>query len=356
MELTPSCFRQKIEYSISIEKIMMDKMDNEILQRYIAGQSTPEELRQVLAWIRSNPQAADEFFRMEELTQLAQRETYDNEKSLNQAEADLFSRIKSDEIDLSEIYSPRRSLFSRMMQYAAIFIGILLVGGIGYMTLQEQNQEQDLLVVMARDKMKALVLPDGTHVWLNKNTVFKYPRNFEDNSRKVYLEGEGYFEVTKDAHRPFTVYSDAMQVKVLGTRFNLRSEKLMKRAVATLHQGEIQVRGNHDEGMIILTPGQEATLDGTTKRLSVRQVDEGMERWHDNSFSFQKANIFTISNALERWYGVNIKIQFDVDTKQTFTGTIKKKATIKETLDLIKLVVPIEYSIKGQQIILKARK
>ena len=93
-----------------------------------------------------------------------------------------------------------------------------------------------------------------TKVWLNKNTTLKYPHEFAGKGRKVYLEGEGYFEVMRNLAKPFVVQSEAMQVRVLGTVFNLKSDKATKSAVATLLKGEVEVKGNHGEGMIILAP------------------------------------------------------------------------------------------------------
>ena len=73
--------------------------------------------------------------------------------------------------------------------------------------------------------VKEVVLPDGTRVWLNNLATLKYPREFSEKERNVYLEGEAYFEVTKNRHKPFTVQSDAMRVRVLGTTFNFKSDK-----------------------------------------------------------------------------------------------------------------------------------
>lgn len=141
------------------------------------------------------------------------------------------------------------------MKYAAMFIGIFLVSGLSYHIYQSQSEEQ-LVAVVARDEVKELMLPDGTKVWLNKHTTLKYPREFSEKERNVYMEGEGYFEVKRNVEKPFIVRSEAMQVRVLGTVFNLKSDKMNRSAVATLIKGEIEVKGNHNEGMIVLAPGQ----------------------------------------------------------------------------------------------------
>ena len=141
-------------------------------------------------------------------------------------------------------------------------------------------------------------MPDGSKVWLNNASTLKYPHEFSEKERNVYLEGEAYFEVTKNRHKPFIVQSDAMRVRVLGTTFNFKSDKRCRIAEATLIEGEIEVKGNKEEGQIILAPGQRAELNKNNGRLTVKQVDAKLDAvWHDNLIPFQKADIFTITKA-----------------------------------------------------------
>ena len=129
-----------------------------------------------------------------------------------------------------------------------MFIGIFFISGLSYHIYQSQSEESKLVAVTARDEVKELMLPDGTKVWLNKHTTLKYPREFSEKGRNVYMEGEAYFEVKRNTAKPFIVRSEAMQVRVLGTVFNLKSDKTNRSAVATLIKGEIEVKGNHEEG------------------------------------------------------------------------------------------------------------
>lgn len=213
-----------------------------------------------------------------------------------------------------------------------------------------------LLAVTTKNEIKELKLPDGTKVWLNKHTTLKYPREFSEKGRLVYLEGEGYFEVQRNPEKPFTVQSEAMQVRVLGTVFNLKSDKTRMSAVATLLRGEIQVKGNHEEGMIVLSPGQKAELNGMSKKLIVKQVDTGFENWHNNQFVFEKADIFTIARTLENSYGVKIILAPDIDVKNTYSGTLMKKDDIEAVLGLIRNVIPIEYKVVGSSVFLSSKK
>ena len=203
-----------------------------------------------------------------------------------------------------------------------------------------------------------LTLADGTNVRLNCETKFRFPVEFSGKERKVFLDGEAYFEVKRNVEKPFIVRSEAMQVRVLGTVFNLKSDQMNRLAVATLIKGEIEVKGNHNEGMIVLAPGQKAELNAVTRRLVVKQVDTGIENWHNNQFVFENADIFTIARTLENSYGVKIILAPDMDATKTYSGTLKKKNTVEDILNLIKSTnaIPIEYKIVGNSVFLSPKK
>lgn len=186
--------------------------------------------------------------------------------------------------------------------------------------------------------------------------TLKYPREFSEKARNVYLDGEAYFEVTKNRHKPFTVQSDAMRVRVLGTTFNFKCDKNYQIAEVTLIEGEIEVKGNKEEGQIILAPGQRAELNKNNGRLTVKQVDAKMDAvWHDNLIPFQKADIFTISKALERFYDIKIILSPDMRADKTYSGVLKKKSTIESVLKSLQNSISIDYKIVGNNIFISPK-
>ena len=142
----------------------------------------------------------------------------------------------------------------------------------------------------------------------------------------------------------------------MGTVFNLKSDKAKMSAVATLLKGEVEVKGNHGEGMIILAPGQKAELNGMTRRLVVKQVDTGIENWHNNEFVFEKADLYTIARTLENSYGVRVILAPNIDVSKTYSGTLKKKESVGAVLNLIKNAIPLEYKIVGNSVFLSSMK
>ena len=223
-------------------------------------------------------------------------------------------------------------------------------------TKNEQANNYNELIVPKGGEF-TLTLSDGTKVWLNSQSKIRYPVIFNDITREVYLEGEAYFEVTKNRHKPFTVESDALRVRVLGTTFNFKCDKRCRIAEATLIEGEIEVKGNKDEGQIVLAPGQRAELNRNSGRLTVKQVDAKLDAvWRDNLIPFNKANIFTITKALERFYDVKIILSPDIRSDTTYPGELMKKTNIESVLKSLLNSKPIEYKIVGNNIFISSDK
>ena len=263
----------------------------------------------------------------------------------------IFTPISADKVVLESSLSFAMAIQKLLVKNEACRLAGLYL----FWNMVDGREKTDLYT--AYDKtIKELKLPDGTKVWLNKNTTLKYPHEFAGKGRKVYLEGEGYFEVMRNPEKPFVVQSEVMQVRVLGTVFNLKSDKAKMSAVATLLKGEVEVKGNHGEGMIILAPGQKAELNGMTRRLVVKQVDTGIENWHNNEFVFEKADLYTIARTLENSYGVRVILAPNIDVSKTYSGTLKKKESVGAVLNLIKNAIPLEYKIVGNSVFLSSTK
>lgn len=324
----------------------MNNLSEEIIAKFLMGKCTEEELIQIDRWIKESDENARKLFRMEEIYHLGKENQAASRKRTNQAERNLYKRLAEEEAKRN-----RTRTIHLWMRYAAVITLFLLAGtGITYW-VSHNNSTANQLVAVASDDVKEILLPDGTKVWLNQSAVLKYPRTFSDDTRDVYLEGEAYFKVAKNKQKPFIVQSEAMQVKVLGTTFNFKSCKADNSAEATLIEGEIEVKGNNEEGMVILSPGQKAELNRESRRLTVKQVDARMDAvWHNNLIPFEKADIYSIAKTLERFYHVNIILAPDINLNNTYSGVLKQKESIDSVLKSLRHSIPFEYKIIGNNI------
>ena len=183
----------------------MSNLSEDIINRYLTGQCSEEELIEVNAWMKESEENARQLFRMEEAYHLGKFDRYVDKQRLARAEQRLYKRLDEEKGKQEKILR-----MHHWMRYAAIIAVILMLGGgVGYWFYQESDRQ--LMVAVANEGIvKEVVLPDGTKVWLNNSATLKYPREFSEKERNVHLEGEAYFEVTKNRHKPFTVQSDAM--------------------------------------------------------------------------------------------------------------------------------------------------
>ena len=330
----------------------MNNLSEDILMRYLTGECSDKDFARVNAWIKESDDNARRLFRMEEVYHLGRHDSFPDQKKVARAEARLYKKLAQE-----DAHSRKVIRMHQWMRYAAIIVLALMIGtGGGYLYYQADPTRNMITASSTDGKVKEVMLPDGTKVWLNQSATLRYPKEFSESERDVYLDVEAYFEVTKNRRCPFVVESEAMRIKVLGTTFNFKCDKSHKLAEATLIEGEIEVRGNHDEGMIILSPGQKAELNKTTRRLVVKQVDAKLDAvWHNDLIPFEQADIFVITRTLERFYDVKIILSPDIKSDKTYSGVLKKKDNIESVLQSLDNSIPINYKIVGDNIFISSR-
>ena len=312
----------------------MSKLNEDIIIRYLENRCSEEDFVLINEWMKESDENAGELFRMEEIYQLG-KFPFEEENLVVRAERRLGRRLKRENQKKQEVFKLRS-----VLRYAAAIVGVMvLAAGLAYWF---RNKAEELVVASAaHGQVREMLLPDGTKVWLNQSSVLKYPRAFEGKERHVYLDGEAYFEVARNHEKPFMVKSPAMDVRVLGTSFNIKCRPDNSFAETTLIEGEVEVKDKSDKGRITLLPGQKAVLNRVTGRMQVKQVDPKMEIvWHNDLIPFEKSSIFQIAAALERFYGVKIILSPDVDSTNTYSGVLKKKDNIESVLNSLRNSIP----------------
>lgn len=179
-------------------------------------------------------------------------------------------------------------------------------------------------------------LPDGTKVWLNAATTLKYPYAFAKNERVVELNGEAYFEVSKDHTRPFKVKTAVQTVEVLGTHFNINAYSDENIVKTTLLEGAVKVSAK--QSTVNLHPGEQSQLNASNARLSVsQQVDMDKEMaWKNNIFSFDNDDLQTIMRQISRWYDVDVVYEGKISTEK-YVGEIPRNSNLAEVFKILEL-------------------
>ena len=191
-------------------------------------------------------------------------------------------------------------------------------------------------------------LPDGTKVWLNADSYLEFPSKFADKQRKVIAKGEAYFDVVSNKDWPFIVESQGVELKVLGTEFNLRAYVDEDYITTSLIEGSVLV-SNSFNNKVKLSPGKQVSVGIHDNKMTESEADiEAVTAWRNGRFIFKKKRVENIMYDLARWY--NVKIFFSNSSVKDVTITLDapRYGKIEDILSLIEGTRDVNFDIKGR--------
>lgn len=274
-------------------------MDKELLYRFFEGSATEEEMRAIQKWMDKTPANRKEF--------LKQRKLFDALLLLPGVEDEtaLLETERTRE-EMKESTSGRRFLIRTFLRYAAAII-ISIGATLAVMHYFIRRPEAAILTASVPAGQRAeIMLPDSTTVWLNSGSVLKYPSSFTTDKRTVYLDGEGYFTVTGDKHKPFTVETLNGYVTVLGTIFNLKSYSAEPHMETSLVSGMVKARGKTGEE-ILLKPHQKMIWD--SGRTTILSTSEDDYLWKKGILTFTNRPLSIVLYQLGQTYDKKVVIR-----------------------------------------------
>lgn len=203
-------------------------------------------------------------------------------------------------------------------------------------------------VVTSRGGEYKLILSDGTKVWLNADSRFEFPSKFVGQERRVYVEGEVYFEVAKDVSHPFVVTTKQAKVRVLGTSFNVRAypDEIYR---TTLLEGCVEVLYKKD--VVKLQPHEQWILDGDVGRVAPVNMRMAAS-WKNGSFAFDDEPLLNVFQELERWYDVHVFIANEEIREMKFTGIFPRYANMDKVLNIVELATGVSCKVSNRTIVI----
>lgn len=176
------------------------------------------------------------------------------------------------------------------------------------------------------------MLDDGTKVWMNSASELRYPIHFTGTERKVELVGEAYFDVAHDQEHPFIVTAGGVNVRVLGTSFNVLAYPDEQAVKTTLVKGGVKLEAEGLRQTVILSPGEQAVWEN--KQMNVRQVNTKLYiSWIKDRFAFESEELDAVLRRLARWYNVDFRVENPEMRKKVFSGTIPKYEDVIKVLE-----------------------
>ena len=214
--------------------------------------------------------------------------------------------------------------------------------------ITDANKNNELIIPKGGEYQ--VVLADGTKVWLNSASRLIYPQSFMGKERRVVLSGEAFFDVAHDAERPFIVETSRMNVKVLGTRFNVNDYDDNEEVSTTLVNGSVEIFSGGQQAFR-LVPGEQAY--GKENELEKREVNVRLyTSWIDGKFLFNNTELEEIAKQTSRWYDVEIFFSSENVKKVRFTGAIVKFKPLDDLVRMIESTSQVRFSVKGKTIVI----
>ena len=194
-----------------------------------------------------------------------------------------------------------------------------------------------------------LTLSDGTRVWLNSETSIQYPVAFGAKERRVFVQGEAYFEVAKDANKPFTVQFMSSSVTVLGTSFNIRAYPEEKQSQTTLAEGSVRIYSPGSS--MLLKPGEQVEVNALSGEMVKREVEvKSFTSWKDGRFVFEQQPLEDIMRTLERWYDIRVIFKDEGAKRISLSGNLKRYGDFSQVMKMLQMTGDVRFELHGNDV------
>jgi transmembrane sensor len=323
-----------------------------LIARYLARQTSPDENEWLATWVAQAPANEQTFEQLKTVWQASQAPAAPAETAaaLHRLKARLALPAPAVAPATLTPTRPWRLRLARPLRLATIVLLLVSVLGGTYFYTRPALAVAYRQYRTPAGRPQQLRLADGTLVTLAPQSQLRYPARFNEASRDVYLEGEAFFEVTKNPHRPFRVHSGAWVTQVLGTKFNVSAVRGAGQLAVSLVEGKVQVFDNQDS--YLLVPGQQLRTDHATGRI-YRQAFSPAKvlAWRNNKLVFQNEKLADVAGQLERRYGVKL-VFADPATAEVRLWATFDNEPLAAVLVALRLAGHLSYRQEGQVVYL----
>lgn len=336
-----------------------DDTNKDLIRKYIHGEYTPEELADIrkLMMLPGAQTLFDEVL-AESWTGLEEEDDTDQPR-LNQKLQDFYEKLAGEEQLLLQQSTSAEAIVMRRrasyLRYAAVLaIFILSVGT--YKLLQPKKTPQREQFAMQElsnpnGQRSKITLPDSSEVFLGAGSKLCYPQQFKMGSREVILEGEAFFQITKNPKRPFIIHTRSVQTMVLGTSFKIEAfnNRPLTVSVAT---GKVRVddyAGKRKKSLAVLTPGQKVTYEAGAAVLSAADITD-VKSWKDGRLVFQQRQLKDITAELERWYNVKFQYQHNAKAEEVISITLQANVPLNKIIRVLSATGHFNYKINDKSV------
>lgn len=371
----------------------------DLIAKKLSGEADATELAELEELLRSHP---DMHYSMQTLADLWHQPVPDTADT-QLAYSHHLQRMKAMGLEIEDepesfTEAPVMPLRKRFLLLSALFGLVFFIGFYAFNHYNNSNAAKaavanrstnDISEITTKNGSRTkLQLPDGTQVWLNSGSKLSYDKSYGNGLREVSLSGEAFFDVVKNPSLPFVIHTTSIDIKVLGTAFNVKSFPNEKNTETSLIRGSIEVtlkntsRGkiilkpneklisaNQDSSYTLTGPGQQARLHAPAVKAPEKQEPLVMvshitysprdssvieTSWMDNKLIFRSETFEELAVKMERWYGVSIRFA-DESIKPRRLNGIFENESIQQALEALQLITPFSYKMNKNEIVISSK-
>jgi transmembrane sensor len=223
------------------------------------------------------------------------------------------------------------------LKVAASIAFLILCSFILYLTVFKQHA----IVNESNGAITHLTLPDGSEVWLNKESKITYADNFHGSERSVELSGEAFFQVTKNADKPFVIHTPEAEVRVLGTSFNVKAYEGDTSTGVFVVTGLVQFSGRSGENGLALKPGEAASFIHSESLVIREEESENVLAWKDRKLTFRKTHLRDVAKTLERYFNITVEVSSKELSTCRFTSSFNDPS-LEEVMEALRISLDLK--------------
>lgn len=311
-----------------------------LLVKYLIGSLSSEEMEEVMRWRDLSAENETVFSEV-----LRLRLSWNTAKYADNERIDMALEKVNARINRARRYRIARSL----LKYAAVILLLVSFSAVGWNYFKPETYMT--IALGDSEGVKKVTLDDGSIVWLRGNSVLKIPQSFSAVNRTVSLQGEAFFDIAKNAQYPLYVSTNYVNIKVLGTAFNVKTDEKHQNVETVLARGKVALLDKQWNPILDMSPGEKVTYDNNKNEYATEVVDVNVcTAWRLNQFVFENVTLREIVNQLSVKFNVNINLESTKLAQRKFRCVINEDESLPDILKLLKYLAPIQYRIEGKEI------
>ncbi|MBC5633632.1 FecR family protein [Parabacteroides hominis] len=314
--------------------------DYRLLAKYLTDTLSPEEMEKVERWRVLSIENEDIFSKLVKLRVSWKFTQYNTPEHIEKALNGLNVKIDS---------RRRFQIFRSVMRYAAVVLLLVSFSYVGWDYLKPDNYVT--ITVKQSEDVKKIKLADGSTAWLKSGSSLKIPETFTADNRKLSLQGEAFFDVAKNAQSPLYISTNYVNIKVLGTAFNVKTDEEHQNVETVLARGKVALLDKQWKAVLDMSPGEKVTYNNRKNEYATEVVDVNIcTAWRLNQFVFENVTLREIVNQLSVKFNVNINLESSKLAQRKFRCVINEDESLPDILKLLKFLAPIRYRIEGDEV------